>query len=294
MDVERINSIKRLVIKAIFSDDEFLDLLVLKGGNAVDLIYDVALRGSIDLDFSLERDFPEMILEPMRVRFSVLLNRMLNASGFDAIDVTFEPRPPEVSAELEKFWGGYLLEFKVVDREKVRRAHHKYRDIRNAAEIVGPGQLRTFSVEFSRFEYCRDKQEHEIDGYTIYVYSPEMLVCEKIRAICQQMPEYSPIVRRIRQISARAKDFFDIHTLVERFHIELSAPSNFELIRAIFDAKRVPLSLIGRIAENREFHRLGFASVQDTVKPGVHLQSYDYYFDFLIELVRALQPLWME
>jgi hypothetical protein len=37
MDLQRINRIKELLIIALFSDNELLESMVLKGGNAVDL-----------------------------------------------------------------------------------------------------------------------------------------------------------------------------------------------------------------------------------------------------------------
>ncbi len=53
-DLERI---KKLVVIAMFSDDELMERLVLKGGNALDLIHRISTRASLDLDFSMERDF---------------------------------------------------------------------------------------------------------------------------------------------------------------------------------------------------------------------------------------------
>ncbi len=40
-------------IIAMFSDDELMEMLVLKGGNAMALFYSEYSRASIDLDFSL-------------------------------------------------------------------------------------------------------------------------------------------------------------------------------------------------------------------------------------------------
>lgn len=51
MDITQLERIKKLIIISLFSDDELLDLLTLKGGNAIDLIHGAALRGSLDLDF---------------------------------------------------------------------------------------------------------------------------------------------------------------------------------------------------------------------------------------------------
>ena len=46
---ERVEEIKRLALIAMFSDDDLMQTLVLKGGNAMDLIYNVGHRASRDL-----------------------------------------------------------------------------------------------------------------------------------------------------------------------------------------------------------------------------------------------------
>src|SRR5258706_7054219 len=55
----RFERIKRLVIVAMFSDDDLMERLVLKGGNALDLVFGVAARASVDVDFSMAGDFDE-------------------------------------------------------------------------------------------------------------------------------------------------------------------------------------------------------------------------------------------
>ena len=63
-----------------------------------------------------------------------------------------------------------------------------------------------------------------------------------------------------------------------------------QLLRHIFDAKHVPLTLLKSVTEFRESHRGNFASVKDTVKPGVVLRNFDFYFDFVLCVIarRAL------
>jgi predicted nucleotidyltransferase component of viral defense system len=58
-NVDTLESIKKLTVTAMFSDDELFDHLVLKGGNAMDLVHRLSNRASIDLDFSMKHDFPE-------------------------------------------------------------------------------------------------------------------------------------------------------------------------------------------------------------------------------------------
>jgi hypothetical protein len=59
MDINLVSKIKRLVIIALASDDELMESLVLKGGNAIDLAYPPAKKGlsraSYDLDYSIEK-----------------------------------------------------------------------------------------------------------------------------------------------------------------------------------------------------------------------------------------------
>ncbi|MFH1883416.1 MAG: hypothetical protein ABIL62_11975 [Planctomycetota bacterium] len=46
LDLDKLEQIKRIAIIALFSDDDLMDSLVLKGGNALDMIYGVAQRAS--------------------------------------------------------------------------------------------------------------------------------------------------------------------------------------------------------------------------------------------------------
>ena len=84
--------------------------------------------------------------------------------------------------------------------------------------------------------------------------------------------------------SQRARDFLDIHTLVDCLVLDLVAPKAVDMTREMFALKHVPLNFLGKIAEQREFHRQGFPSVQATVAPGFELQSFDFYFDYVVDL----------
>jgi len=53
---ERLDVIKQTAIIAMFADDDLMDVLVLKGGNAMDIVHQVNSRASIDLDFSMKAD----------------------------------------------------------------------------------------------------------------------------------------------------------------------------------------------------------------------------------------------
>ena len=85
-------------------------------------------------------------------------------------------RPDEVGKDTPPFWGGYQLEFKVISIEKYSERAANIQDLRRNAEIVGPHNRRKLRVDISKCEYCANKTQFDLDGYTIYVYSPEMIV----------------------------------------------------------------------------------------------------------------------
>ena len=121
-----------------------------------------------------------------------------------------------------------------------------------------------------------------------------MLVCEKLRAICQQTPEYAHVVRRTGR--PRGRDFLDIHAVAEFFRLDFSDRAIHDVVRNVFAVKRVPLRLLGLIGTGdvMEFHRPDFVSVVDTVKPNFEVQSYDFYYNYVVAKCRSLEPLWNE
>jgi hypothetical protein len=264
--------------------------LVLKGGNALNLVLQIGTRASADIDLSMENDFPPEDLEAIRSRLENRLQEVFNAEHYHVFDVTLEPKPDPVSPELAKFWGGYSAAFKLIEEKHFQKSGGNLTSMRRTTLKIGA--WGKFEIDISKFEYCIPKRAFDMDGYQVFVYTTEMLVAEKLRAICQQMPEYGPVVKRSRPGSARARDFLDIHTLITHFKLDMTAPKNLELIKLVFEAKRVPLELIGKIKDFREFHEADFKSVMDTVKPAVVLRDFDFYFDFVLQqagkLLKAL------
>lgn len=91
---------------------------------------------------------------------------------------------------LKDFWGGYRVEFKLLEKERLKDFSGDMEKMRKSAMALGSGEKKPFTIDISKHEFCGPKAEKELDGFTIYVYTPEMMVIEKVRAICQQMPEY--------------------------------------------------------------------------------------------------------
>ncbi len=282
-ELAALERVKRLAVMAMFSDDHLMDELVLKGGNAMALIHKLTSRESVDLDFSMQHDFPDGV-EAMTARIGRALQRTFPPAGYMPFDLKMAEKPANISPDMASFWGGYAVEFKLVTLDQF--ATHKDNLEQMRREALSIGQGKKFLIDISRFEYVADKEETDLEGYRIYVYSPTMIACEKLRAICQQMEAYAPIVKRSdgRPGSQRARDFLDIHTLVERLVLDLTAPKAIDMTREMFALKHVPLDFLGQIGAQREFHRQGFPSVQATVAPSFELQSFDFYFDYVVDL----------
>jgi hypothetical protein len=286
MKADEIDQLKRLTIVALFSDDQLLDTLVLKGGNALALVHKMTSRASFDLDFSMEGDFTPSDLPDITERIAFRLKQAFGPVGYEVFDVKLEPKPDQLSHELKDFWGGYSLEFKVISTRRYQELEGALPAIRREAIPPKPGGKARFEIDLSKHEYCTGKVAHEIDELTVYVYTPAMVVCEKLRAICQQRPTYAAFVKKYR--APRARDFFDIHQVTHQFDIDLAAAGNLELIKNMFLAKRVPLNLLLEVESDRDFHQQGWDAVRDTVDPNIELRDFDFYFEFVARLCRKV------
>jgi hypothetical protein len=278
--------IRRTAITALFADDKLLDELVLKGGNALSLVHGLSRRTSLDIDFSIETDFEDF--EESRSRVFRAIKDRFSSVGFVVFDESFERKPSAPHPNQRPWWGGYELKFKLIDKAKYEALGGIPESLRRNALVVGPEQQRKFSVDMSRHEYCVGKLERELDNYTIYVYSPEMIVIEKLRAICQQMAVYERASLR----NARARDFYDIYKVVTAIGMDIAQPESIEVMKHIFAAKKVPLPLLAKVRDHREFHRPDWPAVVASVPE--KLEEFDFYFDFVIECIAGLEALWVE
>ena len=252
-------------------------------------MHQISARASVDLDFSLKQDFSES-LEVVQKRIRKTLTDTFRASDFEVFDFKMIEKPKTLSADMQAFWGGYGVEFKLATAAIHTQHSSNTEMLRKLAINLGQGPK--FLIDISRFEYVYDKEEVEFEGTVIYVYSPMMIVCEKLRAICQQMEEYAPIVKRGHAGSARPKDFVDIHTLLRALDLDLTSEQMRRTLVSMFEAKKVPLSFLGQVADQYDFHAVGFPSVAATVQPDFDLQEFRFYFDYVTDLIKRLEPFW--
>lgn len=274
--------IRRHVIRALFADSFLLDHFVVKGGNALALVHGLIDRASLDIDVSLDHDFED--LDEARARLLAGLTAEFDAEDYVVLDYSLEAVPPSLSEDRKSWWGGYRLMFKVITHDLHRQFGSNSAELSRRAQAVDGMQGRIIRVDISRGEWCGGKVQRQLDGRTIYVYSEEMCVVEKFRAICQQRPSYVAALQS--HATPRARDFFDIYTVVTQRGLELALPENLNLFRLIFDAKKVPLELLREIRSSRVHHESDWPAVEASV-PG-RVEPFDRYFDYTVDLAELV------
>ncbi|HBF6777319.1 TPA: nucleotidyl transferase AbiEii/AbiGii toxin family protein [Clostridioides difficile] len=280
-----LQKIKKLAIIALFTDDNLMDTFVLKGGTALELAYNIHDRASIDIDVSMRNDFDLDEIEP---KLKNIFIETFDEHNYYLFDFKIYPRPLTSNIEIGKFWGGYCIEFKVIENSKKEIFGDNINELRKNAVVVGRDNAKKYKIDISKHEYYPSKQDIEIDGYSIYVYTPVMIINEKLRAICQQMDEYRAIVPTNRK--PRSRDFFDIYSILtslpetrEYFYSQ----ENKEFIKSVFEIKRVPLEFLNKIKYEKDFHEQNFNTVKLTVSSS-EIYDFDFYFNYTIKLIEGL------
>jgi predicted nucleotidyltransferase component of viral defense system len=285
-----IEEIKRLVIIALASDEQLMVTLVLKGGNAIDILQNKHARSlsrsSYDIDFSIAGDFDED-MEGIKGLIKKTISNTFLENGLTVFDYKFFLKPSSVRPEVKDFWGGYNIEFKIILTKEYHRAQGGMERLRRSAIAILPNNSPKIEIEISKYEYVKDKIEANVDGYLIYIYSPEMIVFEKVRAICQQFPEYAVIVPS-HSPRPRARDFYDIFLIMDQHRIDPVLKKNKEMLACIFQAKHVPLDYLRLIHKNLAFHKQDWQNVLDTLPAKEEAESFDFYAGYVLNNFQKL------
>jgi len=288
VDIELINQIKRITIISLVQDDDLMETLVLKGGNALSLGYGLSERASYDLDFSLEDDFKDDI-ETLQARLKKTVESGFASYDYAVLDFKIREKPKTMRPELEPFWGGYFLEFKLITKKAFDQFGGDLEKARRNALTLTPENSSKFTVDISKFEYVgKHRVLKVVDGVNFYVYAPELIVFEKVRALAQKLPDYQKNVLHAQNIypdeeRARPRDFFDIHAILENYDVDIKTDEAKEILRHVFGAKRVPIEYIKLIRTMREVHKAAYDSVKDTLSHTEKDLGFDYYFDYFME-----------
>jgi hypothetical protein len=284
-----LDEIRKLAIISLFTDDYLLNKLVLKGGNALYLVYNIDERSSIDIDLSIESDFKKDELILVKKILKKNLEDTFIRKNLIVFDFEFQSRPTNLNNKYKEFWGGYRIYFKIIEKDTYELYKGDLDSIRKDSIVVGPKNIRKLKIEISKYEICKPKNELELDGFTIYVYSPIMIIYEKIRAICQQLKEYSDYVKTNR--TPRARDFYDIHTIIKKrpeTENDLYSMNNLNILREMFKIKRVPLNFLNKINLDRDYHKDNFYSVKDTIFKKDEIKDFEYYFDYVENICKKI------
>ncbi len=275
----RIEEVITETIIAIYRDPSLSSRLYLKGGSAMRLFDKLTSRLSIDVDFSIEdtvdkdKDFFTAIKNNIGASFRNL--------KFDIIDFKWGRKPKTPGREKPDWWGGWECEFKLVPFSHRGKSIETKR--RNALVPEGANSSKVI-VDVSEHEYCGKSRRKTILGVKILGYSRELLVLEKIRAICQQHPDY-----KYRLNKNRARDFYDIYEMTADVDDEFAHRCSRH-IEKVFKAKDVPLHILGALWKDDfiDEHRRGFDQVKDTVRGD--LQNFDVYVEHLRFLTMEIYP----
>lgn len=275
--------IKKLTLRALMSDKNLFYRLVLKGGNALQIVHQVINRSSIDIDFSIEGDFNEVELENMEIKLKNIFDDTFSKEGLKVFDVKFIHKPKK--GDIPE-WKGYNIEFKTIEKDKYENFATDEERRRNAIKIDINKQSPKFTVDISAYEYVNDATKVEIDGVVIKVYTLDMILLEKLRALCQTMLGYKEIVSTINPNKKRARDIYDIYQIYKI--VGESIGDRKELLEEIFKAKQVPLSLLNNMEELRDKNRLDWETVLADIPNAEKkdMKEYDYYFDKVLETVK--------
>jgi len=275
-----IDKIKRLTLRAMVSDEILMKGLVLKGGNALSIAYNIKDRGSVDIDFSIENDFTENEISRIENQLDYLLNTEFSKEDLLVFDIKFKEKPKHQKV---KEWKGYEILFKIIPIELF--VEGKDQENRMKAISIKPDHSKSFSVDISSYEYVASSKMTDVDGTILRVYTPEMIVIEKLRALCQSLPEYQTIVSTAR-LKGRARDFYDIWNVCQYFDIDFTSDENKQLMEDIFASKLVPVDFLNLLPKYKDLQSNDWVNVIDTVEED--LKDFEFYYDFTISIVKNL------
>ncbi|MBD2864641.1 nucleotidyl transferase AbiEii/AbiGii toxin family protein [Paenibacillus oceani] len=300
---EETKRLRTITLIALFSDDDLLETLVLKGGNALEIGYGFNSRASMDLDFSMSQDFEDIgltDLEQVKNRLEKVLSNTFIEYGYQVFEVRIKTKPKRLIPETQEFWAGYEVNFKIIEPEKFEA--NKDNLVWLSAKAIATSEMKkNITIDLGRFEYTGSKQFIDniegFEGYLIPIYTPTLIVLEKLRAICQQMEDYLVRIGKDPKFGKpRPRDFYDIYTILEspKVEVNFNDPETLVHLTECFKAKRVPINLLSRVWETRSFHKLDEPRLKETIQIEESYQGFDFYFDYVLELLKQNNLLSME
>ncbi|MCM1003549.1 MAG: nucleotidyl transferase AbiEii/AbiGii toxin family protein [Candidatus Gastranaerophilales bacterium] len=284
--------IKKLSILSLVSDEILMNKLVLKGGTCLELAYQINSRSSKDIDFSIDTEFTDEEIEQVKSNLPKVFNARFNDIGYYVFDFKITNKPIHVPLNVKM--SGYNLSFKICTLDIYEQFNDNLQKLRDRAINLGQSNKKDFVIDISKYEYVQNKEQMEIDGCCIYVYPPVMMICEKLRAICQKMKEYRNTEGDLDL--PRARDFWDIFLIQENLKpVDFKLPENRTILQHVFEAKDVDMNLLLKVEEKRHIHEGDFRNVQLTDSFNKKYPThFDYYFEYVLDLINDLEKFWVK
>ena len=290
VDVQEFSNIKKLAIISLVSNDILMNKLVLKGGTCLELAYQINSRSSKDIDFSIGNEFSSEELEQIQKELPHIFNANFHPLGYYVFDFKIKNKPVHIQ---NIKMSGYSLSFKVCKLDAYKQYGNNLQKLRDRALDLGASNKNDFVIDISKYEYVANKAQKEIDGCCVYVYPPVMIICEKLRAICQKMKEYRNNPDDVDL--PRARDFWDIYLIQENLQkVDFKLEENRNILKHVFDAKDVDMNLLLKVKEKRHIHEDDFQNVRQTDNFGrKYPKVFDFYFEYVLDLINSLEKFWV-
>lgn len=279
----KIEEVVETVVEALFSNEVLSPALYLKGGQALRLKEEISSRFSADIDFST----PDRI-EPVEIFFEAMRSSLRGAfekKQLYMFDFKFSKRPKNRDDGVPDFWAGWAVEFKLI--ELTKKNQFAVELSRSAIVPLGTNSPK-IAIDISEHEFCGSHEEFKLGDTRVKVYSRALLILEKIRALCQQHPDYP-----FKSTDQRSRDYYDIEriwskALAEDSHVKLIQECR-RFIHQVFKAKDVSLELLDKIFDRGfiELQKQGWSTVQATVEGS--LQEFEYYIESLRSLIAEIK-----
>lgn len=284
------NKIRKLIIMGIFNDDVVLEHFALKGGNALAIGHNINERASMDIDISMKDDINSLKFsrEELKKRLEQNISNYLATENLSLIDFKLVDSPKKSDKE---FWGGYRITFKVIKNE-IKNNVKDIDNLRKQSIPLGKNEKKEMKIDISKYENIDDAVlVYCDDDSLINVYSLKMIIIEKLRAICQQMPQYKEKMNV--KVSPRPRDFYDIYTILEKnetLKADLLSSESRELITDIFKIKKVPVTLLEHIKleDTKKFHEQDFDTVRQTIYASDNSKDFEFYYYYVCNLVKEI------
>ena len=132
-----------------------------------------------NLDFSMQSDFQDFAVYENKIKQT--LDKTFNEEGYKIIDFKFKKKPQICGEDLMEFWGGYSIDFKVIDKQTYFTIRVIFQNCVYSQMILIRNTKKILQLILVNLNIVQARNLDYVDGLKIYVYSPEMIIFEKIK-----------------------------------------------------------------------------------------------------------------